>query len=201
MLVDAATLRDRAQRKTLKRQEKKDAIALSAIEALKTLGYANTTLRDIAANSDLSLGMLHYYFDDKTQLVVHCVTVYKQRFIRDIEAAIADADTDAAFVTALSDGLATAITEDWARHRLWYDIRGQAMFNPDFRPVVDDIEAGLIRVLGGAGRFGAGLGAAMGFAALDGMFRYHTQRWASGDGRPRAEIAAGFADMLMRLAR
>jgi TetR/AcrR family transcriptional repressor of bet genes len=138
----------------------------------------------------------------KTQLVRHCAAVYKQRFIRNIEAAIAGADTADAFVTALSAGLAAAIPEDWDRRRLCYDIRGQAMFNPDFQPVVDEIEARLNRIPGDAARrFGAGLHVAMGVAARDGMFRYHAQRRASGGGRPRAEIATSFADMLMRPAR
>jgi AcrR family transcriptional regulator len=201
MHPNAEKLRDKSLRKSQRRQEKKDAIALSAIEALKSLGYANTTLRDIAAGSDLSLGMLHYYFDDKTQLVTHCVAIYKSRFIAEIDAAITAADSTAAFIDAFANGLADAIVDDWAHHRLWYDIRTQAMFDDSFRTVVDDIEAELIAVLARAAqRFDRAPDVTIGYAALDGVFRHFTHQYATGAGRPRSEIAATFAAMIRTLA-
>ena len=201
MHPNADKLRDISAKKSAKRQEKKDAIALSAIEALKALGYANTTLRDIAANSDLSLGMLHYYFEDKTQLVIHCVHMYKVGFIADIDAAIAAADDGAAFAEVFAGGLADAVVDNWAHHRLWYDIRAQAMFDESFRNAVNGIEAELIAVLARAAvRFESPADVELGYAALDGLFRYFTQGCAMGAPRPRAEIAAAFARLLARLA-
>ncbi|MFT4795197.1 MAG: AcrR family transcriptional regulator [Paracoccaceae bacterium] len=200
MHPNAEKLRDRAQKKTLKRQEKKDAIAFSAIKALSALGYANTTLRDIAADTDLSLGMLHYYFDDKAQLVIYCVSLYKQRFVAEIDATIDAADTPDALITAFANGLAGAVVEDWDHHRLWYDIRAQAMFSEDFRPIVAEIEAALIAVLArAAGRLDCVSDVTIGYAALDGVFRQCTYQYAMGAGRPRAEIAATFAALVRKL--
>ncbi|MFT7449151.1 MAG: AcrR family transcriptional regulator, partial [Glaciecola sp.] len=51
-MTDMATkLKVRALRKSAKRNEKKRQIAESAINALQELGYANTSLRDIASKS------------------------------------------------------------------------------------------------------------------------------------------------------
>ena len=48
-------------------------------------------------------------------------------------------------------GLATSIFDDEMTHRLWYDIRCQAMFDQSFRPVVAEIEPGLVVAAGGNG--------------------------------------------------
>ena len=201
MHPNAEKLRDAARKKTDKRQQKKDAIAHSAIEALNALGYANTTLRDIAANSALSLGMLHYYFEDKTQLVIYCVSTYKQRFIAEIETATADAAEGDASIAAFAAGLADAIVTDWPHHRLWYDIRTQAMFDEDFRPVVAEIEAALTEVLARvAARLRGDFDPAIGLAALDGLFRRFTQDFATGAPHPHADIEAAFARLIRKLA-
>ena len=81
-------LADRAERKNRKREGKRQQIASSAIEALTQLGYANTSMRDIAAVSDMSLGMLTYYFGDKSDLIIYCVTTYKSDFVSANEAAM-----------------------------------------------------------------------------------------------------------------
>ncbi|WP_204114967.1 TetR/AcrR family transcriptional regulator [Shimia biformata] len=139
-----AKLKQRAARKNAKRDEKKRRIAESAIEALKDLGYANTSLRDIADRSDLSLGMLHYYFEDRTDLIIYCVSVYKQTFVRTIAEALETADGRDQVIEVFSRALVESIFDDHMTHRLWYDIRTQAMFDETFRPVVAEIEANLM---------------------------------------------------------
>jgi AcrR family transcriptional regulator len=82
-MTDMATkLKVRALRKSAKRNEKKRQIAESAINALQELGYANTSLRDIASKSGMSLGILHYYFEDRSDLIIYCVKTYKTGFRR-----------------------------------------------------------------------------------------------------------------------
>jgi len=123
----------RAATKGAKREAKKRELAESAIEALKRYGYANTTLRDIAAQSELSLGMLHYYFENKEQLLIYCVRLYKEAFAADIGARIAGAKTREILFQAFAEGLAASIVEDAETHRLWYDIRNQALFDKAVR--------------------------------------------------------------------
>lgn len=171
-------LQNRARRNARKREEKKALIAESAMRALEELGYANTSLRDIAAKSDMSLGMLHYYFEDKMQLIIYCVSAYKSAFTAKVRDALRGVSGRDAVLTVFSRALAAAIVEDAASHRLWYDIRSQAMFDPLFRPVVAEIEATLIevvRVAGvAAGRPEERVGA-LDYALIDGAFRYLMQ--------------------------
>ncbi len=54
-------------------------LAAAALQTLSELGYARTSLREIAQNSEFSHGVLHYYFTDKVDLITYCVRQYKAR--------------------------------------------------------------------------------------------------------------------------
>jgi len=171
-------LRARADRKSAKRNEKKRKIAESAIGALKDLGYANTSLRDIAANSEMSLGMLHYYFDDRSELIIYCVQIYKEEFVGQMLDALANASGRAEVIEAFSEALVVSIVDDKMTHKLWYDIRTQAMFDDTFRPVVAEIEASLIDIVRTTLRKAGHESPAdveLQYALLDGVFRFLMQ--------------------------
>jgi len=75
-------------------------------------------------------------------------------------------------------GYATTVLDDAELHRLWYDIRNQAMFDETFAPVVEEIEALLINTLAPIAddletrqRI---------FVRLDGAFRFALQQYLSG---------------------
>jgi len=200
--VAPGKLQARAERKTRKREAKKDEIARSAMQALQELGYANTSLRDIAARANLSLGTLHYYFEDRTQLILHCVSLYKAAFISGLEEALHEASGREAVIHALANALASSIVKDASTHRLWYDIRGQALFDPAFRPMVRELEASLIRVVEtaaeqtGSARTDIG---AFGYALIDGVFRYQMQNQVTGTPRDHASLANEMQAVLERL--
>ncbi|NDW45484.1 TetR/AcrR family transcriptional regulator [Ruegeria sp. PrR005] len=194
-----AKLKQRAERKSAKREEKKRQIAQSAIEALKELGYANTSLRDIAEKSDLSLGMLHYYFEDRSDLIIYCVSIYKQAFVREIASALTQAEGRDQVIAAFSNALVTSIFDDGMIHRLWYDIRTQAMFDETFRPVVAEIEEMLIDIVRTAYEKAGQADPAqveIRYALLDGVFRLLMQRQIGNTARPRAELLATFNALL-----
>lgn len=186
-----------------KRAEKQLQIADSALETLKTLGFARTSLRDIAAASGLSLGSLHYYFADKTELIGYCVALYKHRFITDLRAALDRADTALQVQRTLAEALTHAVADGDANHRLWYDIRTQALFDPAFRPQIAAIEAELAglmsQALARAGRPSGPAEARLAYGALDGVFRDLMQGQITGTPRPRAEIADQLEALLARL--
>src|SRR6201996_8697342 len=70
--------RDRvARRQVDKFAERRGQLAPAALQTLAELGYARTSLRDIAQNSEFSHGVLHYYFSDKFELITYCVRQYK----------------------------------------------------------------------------------------------------------------------------
>lgn len=59
-----------ARRQVDKFAERRAQLAASALQTLSELGYARTSLRDIAQNSEFSHGVLHYYFSDKVDLII-----------------------------------------------------------------------------------------------------------------------------------
>ena len=202
MVGSPAKLKRRTTRKQTKRAEKKRQIAQSALVALRELGYANTSLRDIAGKSDLSLGMLHYYFEDRTDLIIYCVQTYKQTFSERLFDAIEDVGSATELIEKLADSIAASVVDDARTHRLWYDIRNQAQFDPAFQPVVANIEAILIDVVAQAVRR-AGLTPELPqelwYPMLDGVFQFHMQRQLQGAGLSRAEIRASFATLMRNL--
>ncbi len=198
-----AKLQARAARKSAKRDEKKRQIAASALDALKELGYAHTSLRDIAEKSDMSLGMLHYYFEDRSDLIIYCVMVYKQEFVRTVIRALKAARGRDEVIEAFSEVLVNSIIEDEMTHRLWYDIRNQAMFDDTFRPVVSEIEVMLIDTVGAAfdqaGRKIPPAQVAIQYALVDGVFRYLMQDQFGDRPRSRRALQAIFRDLLGQL--
>lgn len=176
-------LRLRSSRKAEKREARKNEIAASTLDALKQLGYANTTLRDIASQSGLSLGSLSYYFTGKEELIVHCVRLYKEEFVGRMETAVSELQGREAVVEGFAVELVRAIVEDRSTHRLWYDIRTQAMFDAGFEPVVQEIEEKLQEIVANAMR---AVGhrdvsaAPAGYAMIDGLFLHLMQSHDAG---------------------
>lgn len=192
-------LQARAQRKNAKRDAKKRLIAESALAALKELGYANTSLRDIADKCDLSIGMLHYYFEDRSDLIIYCVSVYKREFVRKIIEALENARGRDEVIEAFSEALVVSIVDDEMTHRLWYDIRTQAMFDETFRPVVAEIEARLIGIVRTAfERAGRDVPEQVEiyYALLDGAFRYLMQGQIGNPGRTRDQVKTTLRSLL-----
>ena len=56
-------------------------LAQAALETLAELGYARTSLREIAQKSEFTHGVLHYYFSDKVDLICCCVRHYKAKCV------------------------------------------------------------------------------------------------------------------------
>src|SRR6478752_5032133 len=85
---------DRISRRQIdKFAERRAQLADSALLTLSELGYARTSLREIAQNSEFSHGVLHYYFRDKVDLITHCVREYKARCVTRYDQIAASATT------------------------------------------------------------------------------------------------------------
>lgn len=108
--------------------ERRDQLAESALQTLGERGYARTSLRDIATNSPFSHGVLHYYFDDKLDLIDYCIRYYKARCVTRYDAVVADSTTPQELLDGFAAKLVETIVEEAPMHRLWYDIRTQSMF-------------------------------------------------------------------------
>ena len=131
------------KRKINKFEAKRDELAMSAIHALSEVGYASASLRVIARSTAYSHGVFHYYFEDKADLLLHCVLLYKEECIQRYDGIVATARDAVELRSQFSDALVTTMREDTVLHRLWYNIRNQALFEPAFRSTVAQIDANL----------------------------------------------------------
>ncbi len=161
-----------------KHDQRRGELAESALRTLGELGYARTSLREIANNSEFSHGVVHYYFADKLELIVYCVRYYKARCVTRYDAVIADATSADGLVGAFAAKLAETIRDEGPMHSLWYDLRSQSMFEPGLREAVTLIDQTLEQMIWRViSRYAdlAGqeirLGAPASYAMLDGIFQ------------------------------
>ena len=126
-----------------KYDERRRALAESALQTLGELGYARASLREIANNSDFSHGVVHYYFEDKHDLIVYCVREYKSVCVRRYDGVVASSTTAEELLSGFADQLVATLGDDAAMHRLWYDVRTQSLFEERLRDVAVEIDGWL----------------------------------------------------------
>jgi AcrR family transcriptional regulator len=168
--------------------ERRSELGEAALQTLAELGYARTSLREIAQNSEFSHGVLHYYFTDKLDLILCSVRQYKARCVKRYD----EVTTTAATFDDLMDGFVTALGDTLRKeaplHRLWYDLRAQSLFEEAFRADVAEIDGSLEKMIwrvmsrfaeitGGSVRLPSGVA----YAMFDGLFQQGLLRHLSGD--------------------
>jgi TetR/AcrR family transcriptional regulator, transcriptional repressor of bet genes len=121
-------------------EERRNQLAQSALETLGELGYARTSLREIAQNSEFTHGVVHYYFADKVELIIHCVRLYKVQCVNRFDEVIAASRSAGELAERFADRLIETMKEDASLHRLWYDLRTQSLFEDAFREGILDID-------------------------------------------------------------
>lgn len=136
--------RERVSRRMVdKFAERRAELAGAAVQALGELGYARTSLREIAQNSRFSYGVLHYYFADKLELILYCVKEYKVLCVKRFDQMVLDAESADSLANMFALGLAQTAREDAIMHRLWYDVRSQSMFENSLHADVLEIGTSL----------------------------------------------------------
>lgn len=136
-----------ARRQVDKFAERRAQLAASALQTLSELGYARTSLRDIAQNSEFSHGVLHYYFTDKIDLIIESVKQYKSECVKRYDEVVGTARTATDLKHGFSTVLSTTLCDDASMHRLWYDLRNQSLFEESFRADVLEIDQSLERMI------------------------------------------------------
>ncbi|MBP0579824.1 TetR/AcrR family transcriptional regulator [Labrys sp. LIt4] len=172
-------------------------LAEAALQTLAELGYARTSLREIAQNSRFSHGVLHYYFSDKVDLIAYCVRDYKAKCVQRYERITADADSHGSLIDQFLDSLAATLRDEAPMHRLWYDLRSQALFEPSFHADVREIDKSLEdmvwRVMSRAFELAGvkpALPSAVVYATFDGLFEHALLRHLGGDADAIAQMQA-----------
>lgn len=188
-VIEARTRDPRAQDGRIdKFAERRAELGAAALTTLATLGYARTSLREIAQNSEFSHGVLHYYFRDKVDLIVCSVRQYKARCVTRYDQSAIEASTFEELLAGFQEALGKTLVEEAPLHRLWYDLRSQALFEPVFREDVTAIDTSLenmvwrvvSRLADLAGQ-AVEVDSNVAYALFDGLFQRALLRHLSGD--------------------
>ena len=168
--------------------ERRAELGEAALQTLATLGYARTSLREIAQNSEFSHGVLHYYFTDKLDLILCSVRQYKARCVQRYDQVTAEATSFDELLQGFSASLGDTLRAEATMHRLWYDLRAQSLFEQAFRADVAEIDKSLEKMIWRVmSRFAELTGEPLRlpphvmYAALDGLFQQCLLKHLSGD--------------------
>jgi AcrR family transcriptional regulator len=199
--------RDRiSKRQVDKFAERRALLAASALQTLSELGYARTSLREIAQNSEFSHGILHYYFRDKVELITYCVRQYKAECVTRYDQIVSTAGSAEELKQGFAEAMASTLREDAPMQRLWYDLRNQGLFEDAFRSDVLDIDQSLERMIWRiVSHFAELVGSppvvapAVAYAVFDGLFQQALLRYLTGHDSAAADLRTSVEQLLERL--
>ena len=187
-------------------EQRRAELSEATRQTLANLGYARTSLRENAQNSAYSHGVLHYYFSDKLDLILCSVRHYKARCVRRYDEVVAGAGSYEGLLKGFADALGKTLRDEAALHRLWYDLRSQAMFEEAFRADVGEIDKSLEKMIW---RVVSRLGELSGrpvecspglaYSSIDGVFEHALLRHHSGDRRAVATLRREVDHLVRRL--
>ncbi|MTD15654.1 TetR family transcriptional regulator [Nakamurella sp. YIM 132087] len=167
---------------------RRDQLASSALQTLAELGYARTSLRDIADHSEFSHGVLHYYFTDKIDLITAAVRMFKQDCVHRYDDIVDNATSADELRVEFAAAMARTLRTEAPEHRLWYDIRNQSLFEGAFRDDVLELDAGIEAMIWRVVSRHAELDGVsvhverpVAYAMFDGLFHQSLLRFVSGD--------------------
>jgi TetR/AcrR family transcriptional regulator, transcriptional repressor of bet genes len=189
-----------------KYDERRNQLAESALQTLGELGYARTSLREIANNSEFSHGVVHYYFSDKTELIVYCVRYYKAQCVHRYDGVVADSTTAEELLDSFAAKLVETLQDEAPMHRLWYDLRTQSMFDETLREAVlmidQTLEDMIWRVISRYAEL-SGAEVAMtpsaAYGVLDGLFQQALLGYLTGDQQETLDTLTDQVHALMPL--
>ncbi|MEW2507495.1 TetR/AcrR family transcriptional regulator [Amycolatopsis sp. NPDC047767] len=186
--------------------QRREQLAESALQALAELGYARTSLREIAQKSDFSHGVLHYYFADKVELLTYAVRKFEEVCVTRYDDVVAEANTAEELERGFGAAMAATLRTDAVMHRLWYDLRNQSLFEESFRADVLEIDdrrqAMIWRVVE---RYAELAGAvpqvseAVAYATFDGLFQQFLLRHLAGRETAAAELGEAVPRVVKQL--
>lgn len=169
-------------------EQRRIELAEATLQTLADLGYARTSLREIAQNSEFSHGVLHYYFADKQDLIGCSIRYYKAGCATRYDEVVATARSRKQLAEGFLAKLTQTLRDEPQLHSLWYDLRAQALFEPSFREDVAEIdrklEAMVWRVVSRYAELGGGkprIAPSQAYALFDGLFQKYLLKHVSAD--------------------
>lgn len=186
--------------------ERRAELGEAALQTLADLGYARTSLREIAQNSAFSHGVLHYYFTDKLDLILCSVRQYKARCVTRYDEVTTTSTSFAELLDGFTQALGDTLRNETTMHRLWYDLRSQALFEEALRDDVEAIDKSLEKMIWRVMQRLAELAGSpvkasseAAYAMLDGLFQQCLLKHLSGDKKAIAAMQASVRQVLLQL--
>lgn len=184
-------------------EERRRELADAALETLIERGYARTSLREIAQTADVPRSVLHGCFRDKMSLITYCVRRYKLLCVGRFDELVVTARTADGLALGFADAMAATLVADAALHRLWYDVRAQALFEGTLRADVDEIDTALADMIWRMVSRYAELAAIppttdvhLTYAIYDGLFQQALARQLSGEASAPGDLRTGVRALL-----
>lgn len=110
-------------------EERRHALVEAAIEVMKRRGVANTSTRDIVAEAGMQIGVFHYCFESKEQLVRAVMARITERSYSAVGGALGDVEPGAEMVHAAVMAYWRHIQDDPNEHLLTYELTTHALRN------------------------------------------------------------------------
>jgi AcrR family transcriptional regulator len=112
------------------KQDRRQQIVAAATAVLGRNGYANTSLKQVAAEAGIAPGLLHYYFQTKEELLLEVVASIDRQLIADWNADTADITDPMAKINAGFERAIQNCTERPEFYRLLLDAYALALDHP-----------------------------------------------------------------------
>jgi AcrR family transcriptional regulator len=103
------------------------------------VGFASTTVGEITREAGASLGLLHYHFASKADVVAETFAQIAREDLSELEAAADARETPAERLAATLDLSGWADRDSW---RLWIDAWGEAVHSEPMRDTLAGFQAG-----------------------------------------------------------
>ncbi|MGH8197951.1 MAG: TetR family transcriptional regulator C-terminal domain-containing protein [Steroidobacteraceae bacterium] len=142
----------RAQKPRYKRRvasERRDSLVEAAIESLKHHGHEGLSVRRIAAEAGVSIGLINHHFPNKDTLVAESYRTFSQRLTDSFEAAVEAAGADPrARLRAFFRAVFSRPNLDPQVLTVWVVFWGLLQVSPEMRAVHDEEGRGYGDLLG-----------------------------------------------------
>lgn len=129
--------------------DRREALVDAAIESLKRYGYEGLSVRRIAAEAGVSIGLINHHFPNKDTLVAESYRAFSRRLAANFEKAVAAADPDPrARLRAYLDAFFSGPNLDPQVLTAWVVYWSLVQVSPEMRAVRDAEGQGYSEVLG-----------------------------------------------------
>ena len=129
--------------------DRREALVDAAIESLKRYGYEGLSVRRIAAEAGVSIGLINHHFPNKDTLVAESYRTFSRRLAANFEKAVAAAGPDPrARLRAYFDAFFSGPNLDPQVLTAWVVYWSLVQVSPEMRAVRDEEGQGYSQVLG-----------------------------------------------------